>query len=76
MTIYIYILWKPKGADRKLKTDKEKIEKKALQDKEKYQLSHETTLLKEVRQCVLFYDLRSLCLLSFCEYCCNLLIPQ
>lgn len=47
------LFWKPKGADRKLKTDREKIEKKALQDREKYQLSHETTLLKEVRHTVL-----------------------
>uniref|UniRef100_A0A3B4WHV6 Transcription factor CP2-like 1 n=1 Tax=Seriola lalandi dorsalis TaxID=1841481 RepID=A0A3B4WHV6_SERLL len=40
-------VFKPKGADRKLKTDKEKIDKKAAQDREKYQPSHETTLLKE-----------------------------
>uniref|UniRef100_A0A4W6DJ91 Transcription factor CP2-like 1 n=1 Tax=Lates calcarifer TaxID=8187 RepID=A0A4W6DJ91_LATCA len=40
-------VFKPKGADRKLKTDKEKIEKKTIQDREKYQPSHETTLLKE-----------------------------
>ncbi|CAB1447106.1 unnamed protein product [Pleuronectes platessa] len=41
-------VFKPKGADRKLKTDKEKIEKKTLQDRDKYQASHETTVLKEV----------------------------
>uniref|UniRef100_A0A672YX37 Transcription factor CP2-like 1 n=1 Tax=Sphaeramia orbicularis TaxID=375764 RepID=A0A672YX37_9TELE len=40
-------VFKPKGADRKLKTDREKIDKKDLQDREKYQLSHETTVLKE-----------------------------
>uniref|UniRef100_A0A8P4GM62 Transcription factor CP2-like 1 n=1 Tax=Dicentrarchus labrax TaxID=13489 RepID=A0A8P4GM62_DICLA len=40
-------VFKPKGADRKLKTDREKIDKKTLQDREKYQASHETTLLKE-----------------------------
>ncbi|KAM7407900.1 hypothetical protein PAMA_003588 [Pampus argenteus] len=40
-------VFKPKGADRKLKTDREKIDKKSLQDKEKYQQSHETTLLTE-----------------------------
>lgn len=40
---------KPKGADRKLKTDREKTDKKSPQDREKYQLSHDTTLLKEVR---------------------------
>uniref|UniRef100_A0A3Q3FAZ2 Transcription factor CP2-like 1 n=1 Tax=Labrus bergylta TaxID=56723 RepID=A0A3Q3FAZ2_9LABR len=43
---------RPKGADRKLKTDREKIAKKTPQDREKYQLSHETTVLKEVRQTV------------------------
>uniref|UniRef100_A0A8C6KZ85 Transcription factor CP2-like 1 n=1 Tax=Nothobranchius furzeri TaxID=105023 RepID=A0A8C6KZ85_NOTFU len=43
-------VFKPKGADRKLKTDKEKIDKKSPQDREKYQVFHETTLLKEVRQ--------------------------
>ncbi|KAK0134180.1 Transcription factor CP2-like protein 1 [Merluccius polli] len=40
-------VFKPKGADRKLKTDREKIDKKALQDKEKYQPSHDTTMLTE-----------------------------
>ncbi|XP_076118814.1 transcription factor CP2-like protein 1 [Alosa pseudoharengus] len=40
-------VFKPKGADRKLKTDREKIEKKTLQDKEKYQPSFETTLLTD-----------------------------
>uniref|UniRef100_A0A8D0DEW3 Transcription factor CP2-like 1 n=1 Tax=Sander lucioperca TaxID=283035 RepID=A0A8D0DEW3_SANLU len=40
-------VFKPKGADRKLKTDREKIDKKALQDREKYQPSHDNTLLKE-----------------------------
>ncbi|KAG7502843.1 hypothetical protein JOB18_027437 [Solea senegalensis] len=40
-------VFKPKGADRKLKTDREKIDKKTFQDREKYQPSHETTLLKE-----------------------------
>uniref|UniRef100_A0A672HK39 Transcription factor CP2-like 1 n=1 Tax=Salarias fasciatus TaxID=181472 RepID=A0A672HK39_SALFA len=42
-------VFKPKGADRKLKTDREKMDKKAPQDREKYQPSHDTTLLKEVR---------------------------
>ncbi|XP_063069072.1 transcription factor CP2-like protein 1 [Engraulis encrasicolus] len=40
-------VFKPKGADRKLKTDREKIEKKTLQDREKYQPSYETTLLSD-----------------------------
>ncbi|CAJ1078588.1 transcription factor CP2-like protein 1 [Xyrichtys novacula] len=40
-------VFKPKGADRKLKTDREKIDKKSPQDRDKYQLSHETTVLKE-----------------------------
>uniref|UniRef100_A0A3Q2ECV7 Transcription factor CP2-like 1 n=1 Tax=Cyprinodon variegatus TaxID=28743 RepID=A0A3Q2ECV7_CYPVA len=43
-------VFKPKGADRKLKTDREKMEKKTVQDREKYQPSHDTTLLKEVRR--------------------------
>nr|XP_033773182.1 transcription factor CP2-like protein 1 isoform X2 [Geotrypetes seraphini] len=38
-------VFKPKGADRKQKTDREKIEKRSLQEREKYQLSYETTLL-------------------------------
>ncbi|TWW80300.1 Transcription factor CP2-like protein 1 CP2-related transcriptional repressor 1 [Takifugu flavidus] len=42
-------VFKPKGADRKLKTDREKTDKKSPQDREKYQLSHDTTVLKEVR---------------------------
>ncbi|XP_024141866.1 transcription factor CP2-like protein 1 isoform X3 [Oryzias melastigma] len=40
-------VFKPKGADRKLKTDREKMERKSSLDREKYQVSHETTLLKE-----------------------------
>ncbi|XP_037543100.1 transcription factor CP2-like protein 1 [Nematolebias whitei] len=40
-------VFKPKGADRKLKTDREKMEKKNPQDRDKYQPSHETTLLRE-----------------------------
>lgn len=43
------LCWKPKGADRKLKLDREKTDKRSPQDREKYQLSHDTTLLKEVR---------------------------
>lgn len=38
----------PKGADRKQKTDREKMEKRAPQEKEKYQPSYETTILTEV----------------------------
>lgn len=41
--------WKPKGADRKLKTDREKMDKKVPEDRAKYQLSYENTVLKEVR---------------------------
>ncbi|XP_037832024.1 transcription factor CP2-like protein 1 [Kryptolebias marmoratus] len=40
-------VFKPKGADRKLKTDREKMDKKSPQDRDKYQPSYETTLLKE-----------------------------
>uniref|UniRef100_A0AAQ5ZXT9 Grh/CP2 DB domain-containing protein n=1 Tax=Amphiprion ocellaris TaxID=80972 RepID=A0AAQ5ZXT9_AMPOC len=59
-------VFKPKGADRKLKTDREKIDKKAPQDREKYQSSHETTLLKEVRHAVLFLE----------PQCCRHLLPS
>lgn len=41
-------LLQPKGADRKQKTDREKMEKRAPQEKEKYQPSYETTILTEV----------------------------
>uniref|UniRef100_A0AAQ5ZKL4 Grh/CP2 DB domain-containing protein n=1 Tax=Amphiprion ocellaris TaxID=80972 RepID=A0AAQ5ZKL4_AMPOC len=41
-------VFKPKGADRKQKTDREKMEKRAPQEKEKYQPSYETTILTEV----------------------------
>uniref|UniRef100_A0A4W5LUX7 Transcription factor CP2 n=2 Tax=Salmoninae TaxID=504568 RepID=A0A4W5LUX7_9TELE len=40
-------VFKPKGADRKQKTDREKMEKRAPQEKEKYQPSYETTILTE-----------------------------
>ncbi|XP_068600968.1 transcription factor CP2 [Brachionichthys hirsutus] len=40
-------VFKPKGADRKQKTDREKMEKRAPQEKEKYQTSYETTILTE-----------------------------
>uniref|UniRef100_A0A8C5IJ14 Uncharacterized protein n=1 Tax=Junco hyemalis TaxID=40217 RepID=A0A8C5IJ14_JUNHY len=38
----------PKGADRKQKTDREKMEKRTPHEKEKYQPSYETTILTEV----------------------------
>uniref|UniRef100_A0A670HL91 Transcription factor CP2 n=1 Tax=Podarcis muralis TaxID=64176 RepID=A0A670HL91_PODMU len=37
----------PKGADRKQKTDREKMEKRTPHEKEKYQPSYETTILTE-----------------------------
>ncbi|KAH0517582.1 Alpha-globin transcription factor CP2 [Microtus ochrogaster] len=40
-------VFKPKGADRKQKTDREKMEKRTPHEKEKYQLSYETTILTE-----------------------------
>ncbi|XP_051948650.1 upstream-binding protein 1-like isoform X2 [Xyrauchen texanus] len=42
-------VFKPKGADRKQKTDREKMEKRTAQEKEKYQLSYDTTILSETR---------------------------
>lgn len=44
----LHDLLQPKGADRKQKTDREKMEKRAPQEKEKYQPSYETTILTEV----------------------------
>ncbi|KAF7241734.1 Transcription factor CP2-like protein 1 [Varanus komodoensis] len=40
-------VFKPKGADRKQKTDREKMEKKTTQEREKYQPSYDTTILTE-----------------------------
>ncbi|XP_028673358.1 upstream-binding protein 1 isoform X1 [Erpetoichthys calabaricus] len=42
-------VFKPKGADRKQKTDREKMEKRTTQEKEKYQPSYDTTILTEMR---------------------------
>ncbi|XP_076865045.1 upstream-binding protein 1 isoform X2 [Brachyhypopomus gauderio] len=42
-------VFKPKGADRKQKTDREKMEKRTVQEKEKYQPSYDTTILSETR---------------------------
>ncbi|XP_052255315.1 transcription factor CP2-like isoform X3 [Dreissena polymorpha] len=41
-------VFKPKGADRKHKTDREKMEKRTGSEKEKYQPSYECTVLTEV----------------------------
>lgn len=41
--------FQPKGADRKQKTDREKMEKRTPHEKEKYQPSYETTILTEVK---------------------------
>ncbi|XP_014934074.2 transcription factor CP2-like protein 1 isoform X3 [Acinonyx jubatus] len=40
-------VFKPKGADRKLKTDREKIEKQPLHERDKYQAASETTVFLE-----------------------------
>ncbi|XP_027691723.1 upstream-binding protein 1 [Vombatus ursinus] len=42
-------VFKPKGADRKQKTDREKMEKRTPHEKEKYQPSYDTTILSEMR---------------------------
>uniref|UniRef100_A0A667YA06 Transcription factor CP2 n=1 Tax=Myripristis murdjan TaxID=586833 RepID=A0A667YA06_9TELE len=52
-------VFKPKGADRKQKTDREKMEKRAPQEKEKYQPSYETTILTESVAAKLFLRLLS-----------------
>uniref|UniRef100_A0A7N6BIP8 Grh/CP2 DB domain-containing protein n=1 Tax=Anabas testudineus TaxID=64144 RepID=A0A7N6BIP8_ANATE len=59
-------VFKPKGADRKQKTDREKMEKRAPQEKEKYQPSYETTILTEVSMLIgeLLCSLARSC---FCE---------
>uniref|UniRef100_G1NGZ9 Upstream-binding protein 1 n=1 Tax=Meleagris gallopavo TaxID=9103 RepID=G1NGZ9_MELGA len=44
---HLYIT--PKGADRKQKTDREKMEKRTAHEKEKYQPSYDTTILTEMR---------------------------
>nr|XP_020853445.1 transcription factor CP2-like protein 1 isoform X2 [Phascolarctos cinereus] len=40
-------VFKPKGADRKQKTDREKIEKQSPQERQKYQPAYETTVFTE-----------------------------
>uniref|UniRef100_A0A673W8N5 Transcription factor CP2 n=1 Tax=Salmo trutta TaxID=8032 RepID=A0A673W8N5_SALTR len=57
-------VFKPKGADRKQKTDREKMEKRAPQEKEKYQPSYETTILTEM-QCLILLFFVNVCLFSF-----------
>ncbi|KAB0398649.1 hypothetical protein E2I00_013896 [Balaenoptera physalus] len=41
-------VFKPKGADRKLKTDREKIEKQPVHERDKYQTACESTVFMEV----------------------------
>lgn len=48
-----YFSFQPKGADRKQKTDREKMEKRTPHEKEKYQPSYETTILTEVKRFLL-----------------------
>ncbi|XP_075415759.1 transcription factor CP2-like protein 1 [Tenrec ecaudatus] len=40
-------VFKPKGADRKLKTDREKVEKQPLHDRDKYQVACDSTVFTE-----------------------------
>nr|XP_044601733.1 transcription factor CP2-like protein 1 isoform X1 [Equus asinus] len=40
-------VFKPKGADRKLKTDRDKIEKQPLHERDKYQVARESTVFVE-----------------------------
>ncbi|XP_004685038.1 PREDICTED: transcription factor CP2-like protein 1 [Condylura cristata] len=40
-------VFKPKGADRKLKTDREKIEKQPLHERDKYQIACDSTVFTE-----------------------------
>ncbi|NXB17491.1 TF2L1 protein, partial [Rhagologus leucostigma] len=41
-------VFKPKGADRKQKTDREKVEKQPAPEREKFQPAYESTVLAEV----------------------------
>uniref|UniRef100_A0A8B9YZN5 Grh/CP2 DB domain-containing protein n=1 Tax=Buteo japonicus TaxID=224669 RepID=A0A8B9YZN5_9AVES len=41
-------VFKPKGADRKQKTDREKVEKQPALEREKFQPAYESTVLAEV----------------------------
>ncbi|KAM9101559.1 upstream-binding protein 1 isoform 2-T2 [Sarcophilus harrisii] len=42
-------VFKPKGADRRMKTDREKLEKRTAAEREKFQPSYSTTILSEMR---------------------------
>uniref|UniRef100_A0A8D0FG84 Grh/CP2 DB domain-containing protein n=1 Tax=Strix occidentalis caurina TaxID=311401 RepID=A0A8D0FG84_STROC len=44
-------VFKPKGADRKQKTDREKVEKQPALEREKFQPAYESTVLAEVGTC-------------------------
>uniref|UniRef100_A0A8C2S6Q5 Grh/CP2 DB domain-containing protein n=1 Tax=Capra hircus TaxID=9925 RepID=A0A8C2S6Q5_CAPHI len=44
-------VFKPKGADRKLKTDREKIEKQPVHERNKYQTACESTVFMEALIC-------------------------
>uniref|UniRef100_A0A8C2IVJ6 Upstream-binding protein 1 n=1 Tax=Cyprinus carpio TaxID=7962 RepID=A0A8C2IVJ6_CYPCA len=59
-------VFKPKGADRKQKTDREKMEKKTVQEKEKYQPSYDTTILSEAR-IFKYFSLPNACTFVFSE---------
>ncbi|ESO86835.1 hypothetical protein LOTGIDRAFT_128306 [Lottia gigantea] len=53
-------VFKPKGADRKHKTDREKMDKRSESEKEKYQPSYECTVLTEVS----FVNIRLTCVIT------------
>uniref|UniRef100_A0A8C3AG35 Upstream binding protein 1 n=1 Tax=Cyclopterus lumpus TaxID=8103 RepID=A0A8C3AG35_CYCLU len=69
-------VFKPKGADRKQKTDREKMEKRSPQEKEKYQPSYDTTILSEVSMKLLWtvepYRYMALCVDTVCVPCLSL----
>ncbi|XP_030202384.1 upstream-binding protein 1 isoform X2 [Gadus morhua] len=54
-------VFKPKGADRKQKTDREKMEKRTALEKEKYQPSYDTTILSECNATCALDLLLSMC---------------
>lgn len=70
-------VFKPKGADRKQKTDREKMEKRTAHEKEKYQPSYDTTILTEVmRLSIWLWKQGGLRVSRTLQKCCNIRIGK
>lgn len=77
MNDVIYFVFKPKGADRKQKTDREKMEKRTAHEKEKYQPSYDTTILTEVMQLsIRLWKQGGLRVSRTLQKCCNIRIGK